>query len=84
MPETMERAQQAIARAGGDTAMGFYVDGLLTLFVMIPMVLLLGKYTLIGPVMMYACVKVIDLMKVVIFHFWLKRERWLKNLTKVA
>ena len=76
--------QQAIARAGGDTAMGFYVDGLLTLFVMIPMVLLLGKYTLIGPVMMYACVKVIDLMKVVIFHFWLKRERWLKNLTKVA
>ena len=76
--------QQAIARAGGDTAMGFYVDGLLTLFVMIPMVLLLGKYTLIGPVMMYACVKVIDLMKVVIFHFWLKKERWLKNLTKVA
>ena len=76
--------QQAIARAGGDTAMGFYVDGLLTLFVMIPMVLLLGKYTLIGPVMMYACVKVIDLMKVVIFHFWLKKERWLKNLTTVA
>ncbi|MBR2752325.1 MAG: MATE family efflux transporter [Lachnospiraceae bacterium] len=76
--------QQAIARAGGDTAMGFYVDGLLTLFVMIPMVLLLGKYTLIGPVMMYACVKIIDLMKVVIFHFWLKRERWLKNLTTVA
>ena len=76
--------QQAIARAGGDTAMGFYVDGLLTLFVMIPMVLLLGKYTLIGPVMMYACVKIIDLMKVVIFHFWLKKERWLKNLTKVA
>ena len=76
--------QQAIARAGGDTAMGFYVDGLLTLFVMIPMVLLLGKYTLIGPVMMYACVKIIDLMKVVIFHFWLKKERWLKNLTTVA
>ncbi len=76
--------QQAIARAGGDTAIGFYVDGLLTLFVMIPMVLLLGKYTLIGPVMMYACVKIIDLMKVVIFHFWLKRERWLKNLTTVA
>ena len=76
--------QQAIARAGGDTAMGLYVDGFLTLFVMIPMVLLLGKYTLIGPVMMYACVKIIDLMKVVIFHFWLKKERWLKNLTTVA
>ena len=76
--------QQAIARAGGDTAMGLYVEGFLTLFVMIPMVLLLGKYTLIGPVMMYACVKIIDLMKVVIFHFWLKKERWLKNLTTVA
>ena len=73
--------QQAVARAGGDTAMGFYVDAMLTLFVMIPMVLLLGRYTAVGPVMMYAFVKIIDLIKVVVFHFWLKRERWLKNLT---
>ena len=73
--------QQAIARAGGDTAMGAYADSLLTLFVMIPMVLVLGRYTSIGPVSMYGCVKLIDLIKVAVFHVWLKKERWLKNLT---
>lgn len=73
--------QQAVARAGGDTAMGAYADSLLTLLVMIPMVILLGKFTMIGPVGMYGCVKLIDLIKVVIFHIWLKKERWLKNLT---
>lgn len=45
------------------------------------MVILLGKFTMIGPVGMYGCVKLIDLIKVVIFHIWLKKERWLKNLT---
>ena len=54
------------------------------MFLMIPMVLLLGRFTSIGPVMMYGCVKLIDLIKVVIFHFWLKKERWLRNLTGVA
>ena len=73
--------QQAVARAGGDTAMGAYADSLLTLFVMIPMVILLGRYTVIGPVGMYGCVKLIDLIKVAVFHVWLKKERWLKNLT---
>ena len=73
--------QQAVARAGGDTAMGAYADSLLTLFVMIPMVIVLGRYTTIGPVGMYGCVKLIDLIKVVVFHTWLKKERWLKNLT---
>jgi Na+-driven multidrug efflux pump len=55
--------QQAVARAGGDTAMGAYADSLLTLFVMIPMVILLGRYTEVGPVWMYGCVKLIDLIK---------------------
>ncbi|MBQ6321847.1 MAG: MATE family efflux transporter, partial [Lachnospiraceae bacterium] len=73
--------QQAVARAGGDTAMGAYADSLLTLFVMIPMVIVLGQYTAIGPVGMYGCVKLIDLVKAAVFHVWLKKERWLKNLT---
>ncbi|MBR1741207.1 MAG: MATE family efflux transporter [Lachnospiraceae bacterium] len=73
--------QQAVARAGGDTAMGAYTDALLTIFVMLPMVFLLGIYTAIGPVMMYLCVKLLDLIKVVVFQIWLKKERWLKNLT---
>ena len=28
--------------------------------------------------------KLIDLVKVMIFHFWLKKERWLRNLTAEA
>ncbi|MBP5157493.1 MAG: MATE family efflux transporter [Treponema sp.] len=74
-------AQQAVARAGGDTAMGAYTDSTLTIFIMVPMVLLLGIFTNIGPVMMFLCVKLLDVVKLVVFHIWLKKERWLKNLT---
>lgn len=75
-------AQQAIARAGGDTGMGVYTDAILTIFVMIPMVFSLAIFTKIGPVMMYLVIKLLDIIKITIFHFWLKREIWLKNLTK--
>ena len=74
-------AQQAVARAGGDAKMGAYTDAGLTLFVMIPMVFLLAIYTDVGPVIMYCGVKLIDGVKLVVFHFWLKKEIWLKNLT---
>ena len=73
--------QQAVARAGGDTQMGAYTDAGLTLFVMTPMVFLLALFTDVGPVVMYCGVKLIDVIKLVVFHFWLKKERWLKNLT---
>ena len=72
--------QQAVARAGGDTQMGAITDSGLTIFVMMPMVLLLARLTDIGPVALYCGVKLIDVVKLVIFHFWLKKERWLKNL----
>lgn len=73
-------AQQAVARAGGDTEMGAYTDATLTIFVMIPLVFALAFLTDIGPVGIYLVVKLIDLIKLVVFHFWLKKERWLKNL----
>ena len=73
-------SQMAIARAGGDTAMGAYTDSVITIFIMLPMLFILGFATDIGPVMMYMGVKLLDLVKVVVFHIWLKRERWLKNL----
>ena len=44
-------------------------------------VIALGSYTEVGPVGMYGCVKLIDLIKVAVFHVWLKKERWVKNLT---
>lgn len=74
-------AQMAVSRAGGDTAMGAYTDATITIFIMLPLVLSLGFFTHIGPVMMYMCVKLLDLVKIVVFHIWLKKERWLKNLT---
>ena len=73
--------QQAVARAGGDTKMGGYTDAGLTIFAMLPMVFLLARYTDAGPVMLYCGVKLIDVIKLVIFHFWLKKEYWLRNLT---
>ena len=75
-------AQQAVARAGGDTAMGAYADSAITILIMLPMLFLLGFFTDIGPVMMYFFVKLLDIAKVILFHFWLKKERWLKNLTE--
>ena len=77
-------AQQAVARAGGDTKMGAYTDAMITIFVMLPLLFGLGLLTDIGPVELYLCIKLIDLAKVVIFHFWLKKERWLRNLTVEA
>ncbi|MCR5735480.1 MAG: MATE family efflux transporter [Lachnospiraceae bacterium] len=74
--------QQAVARAGGDTEMGAYTDATITIFVMMPLLFGLGIYTDIGPVEMYGCIKLLDLVKVVVFHIWLKKERWLKNLTE--
>ena len=73
-------SQMAVARAGGDTAMGAMTDSVITIFVMLPMLFILGFATNIGPVMMYMGLKLLDLVKVVVFHIWLKKERWLKNL----
>ncbi len=74
-------SQTAIARAGGDTMMGATADALITLFVMFPLLLGLGFFTNVGPVEIYLCVKLVDVVKVIVFTFWLKKERWLKNLT---
>ncbi|MBQ6314405.1 MAG: hypothetical protein IJI11_02240 [Mogibacterium sp.] len=73
-------AQLAVSRAGGDTAMGAYADALITVFVMMPMLFALAFLTDLGPVMLYFWVKTIDIVKVGVFHIWLRRERWLRNL----
>lgn len=80
-PWIVLNVQLAISRAGGDTAMGAYADALLTIMIMIPVVLLIALYTDAGPVLLYCCFKLMDIGKVIVFHFWLKKERWLRNLT---
>ena len=74
--------QFAISRAGGDTMMGIMVDGIGNLGFVIPGIFLMAKLTDMGPVMMYAIIKSVEIPKVVIAHFWLKKEKWVINLAK--
>ncbi len=76
--------QFSVARAGGDTVMGAVVDGFVTLLVVIPGILLLARLTNWGPVLMYGVLKLTDFVKIVIAHLWLKKEKWVKNLTVQA
>jgi Na+-driven multidrug efflux pump len=76
--------QFSVARAGGDTVMGAVVDGSVTLLVVIPGILLLARLTDWGPVMMYGILKLTDFAKITIAHLWLKKEKWVKNLTVQA
>ncbi len=73
--------QFSVARAGGDTVMGAVVDGGVTLLVVIPGILLLAWLTNWGPVLMYGVSKLTDFAKIAVAHLWLKKEKWVKNLT---
>lgn len=73
--------QMAVARAGGDTNMAFILDGMVNIFGMIPLVIFLAKCTNVGPVGIYCLSKFVDVARVVACYFWLKREKWLVNLT---
>ena len=76
--------QFSVARAGGDTVMGAVVDGCVTLTVVIPGILLLARWTDWGPVLMYGVLKLTDIVKIIVAHLWLKKEKWVKNLTAQA
>jgi len=73
----------AVSRAGGDTEMGMWIDGIGTLII-IPSTFLMALFTPIGPVAMYIFVKSVDILKVIAAYIWLKKERWVKNLTIAA
>ena len=74
--------QFAVSRAGGDTMMGMLVDGIGNLGVVIPGIFLLAKCTSVGPVVMYAIIKFVEVPKIMIAHFWLKKEKWVVNLAQ--
>ena len=74
-------AQYSISRTGGDTTMGVICDTVGNVLFISGMVLL-TFFTSFNPVIMYAIVKISDVPKSTIAHFWLKKERWLVNLTK--
>ena len=76
--------QFSVARSGGDTVMGAVVDGFVTLLVVIPGILLLARLTDWEPVLMYGALKLTDFVKITCAHLWLKKEKWVKNLTLQA
>lgn len=77
---TLLNAQFAVSRSGGDALLGFMVDVLVSLFLFVPLALLLARFTGLGPVALFACVKSTDAVKTVVAAWWLKKERWVRNL----
>lgn len=75
-----QNTQFALSRAGGDAKMGFYVDAIFTLGVYFPLLFYLALCTDIGPIGLYAITKLTDIPKVIFADWWLKKERWVKNL----
>jgi len=73
--------QFAISRAGGDTATGMYADLTVNTFLFVPGAILVSLLTSIPPVPMLALLKITDFVKLFICRHFLKKERWVKNLT---
>lgn len=75
-------AQYAISRAGGDTKMGAVCDAVANVVyigAMFPLVL----FTSLTPAIIYALVKLSDFVKAIIAWVWMKKEKWLVNLTEI-
>jgi Na+-driven multidrug efflux pump len=62
--------------------MGAMVDIVVNSLTFLPGILLLARFTTWGPVGMYAVLKLTDVLKITIAAWWLKKERWVRNLTK--
>ena len=73
--------QFAISRAGGDTAAGMYADVSVNTLLFAPGSVLLSLFTTLAPVPMFALLKLTDFVKALIIRHFLRKERWVKNLT---
>jgi len=73
--------QFAISRAGGDAAMGMYVDVSVNTLLFAPGAVLLSFFTTLAPVPMFALLKLTDFVKLYIARKLLRKEKWVKNLT---
>jgi putative MATE family efflux protein len=74
--------QFAITRAGGDTATGMYADVSVNTALFAPGAILLSFFTSIPPVPMFALLKLTDIVKFLICRHFLRKERWVKKLTR--
>lgn len=74
--------QFALSRAGGDTAMGVWVDVGVTYVVFIPAAFMLSTWTSLGPVALFAVAKISDIPKALVAYWWLRKGHWVKNLSR--
>ncbi|MDR1866761.1 MAG: MATE family efflux transporter [Treponema sp.] len=74
-------AQFAVSRAGGDTAMGMYADVSVNTLLFVPGAFLLAFNTALGPVPLFAVLKLTDIIKYFVARHFFKKERWVRNLT---
>ena len=58
------------------------MDSTGTLMMFLPAMVLLARFTALGPVAMYAITKLSDFCKVTVAALWLRKERWLRNLAQ--
>lgn len=77
-------AQFGAARAGGDTLMGVLVDVGVTYLVFIPAAFAISRFTAWGPVALFGVAKLSDIPKTLVAAWWLKKERWVRNLTATS
>jgi putative MATE family efflux protein len=71
----------AISRSGGDAAMGMYADVSVNTLIFVPGAFLLAFFTGMGPVTMFAILKISDVAKYLVARHFFNKERWVKNLT---
>ncbi len=62
--------------------MGFMVDVIVSLAVFLPLLFSLALFTPIHPVALFVCAKSTDFIKAAVAEWWLRKERWIRNLTK--
>ncbi|MDR1374656.1 MAG: MATE family efflux transporter [Treponema sp.] len=74
-------AQFAISRSGGDTAIGMYADVSVNTLLFVPGAFILALCTPLEPVFMFAILKLSDIAKYLVARHFLKKERWVRNLT---
>jgi len=77
-------AQFGVSRAGGATLMGLLVDVGVTYVMFIPAAFVIFHYTAWGPVALFGIAKLSDIFKALVAAWWLKKERWVRNLTLAA
>jgi Na+-driven multidrug efflux pump len=75
-------AQFAISRAGGDTALGMWADVSVNTLLFVPGAFILALCTGLGPVVMFAILKLSDIVKYLVARHLFKKERWVRNLAR--